>query len=463
VTLRKRHRLRNRLIALFLAATLAPLAATVWLVDSLIDRMSSTAQVDELSKSLEQTGRELYRRARMQMREAVEQGKLRALPMSAWEAERREFAESADGERFLLRGENGDRLLYLRRAPGNRVEAYEESLGPAGLGRIAEQYSEARSFVGRDHGRGVRTVFLLIAAAIWLAAFAALVILAHRVSQPIQELTAGLRALGQGNPNVRIAARRDDEVGQAIASFNEMAAQLARSRERLLFVARLESWQTLARKMAHEVKNSLTPIRLTVEEIVARNGAAASDPGFLKQAAQIVTDEVTGLERRVRAFSQLAAEPPVRPEAISLNALVEERIRFLSSAHPEVRYETRLDAANPWVEADEDLARGILTNLLENAAQALGTNGGTVRVETREGTVEVHDSGPGLSDYARATLFEPTISFKKSGMGIGLSIARKSALLNQGDIELIPSELGGAAFRVTLRPAKEGASKARNT
>lgn len=450
---KNRHRLRNRLIGLFLAATLAPLAATVWLVDSLIDRMSSTAQVDELSKSLEQTGRELYRRARIQMREAVAQGRLNASPAAAWEAERRELAESNDPERFVLRGANGNRLVYLRRV-GDRVDAYEESLGQAGLGRIAEQYSEARSFVGRDHGRGVRTAFLLIAAAVWLAAFAALAILAHRVSQPIQELTAGLRSLGQGDLNVRITARRDDEVGQAIASFNEMAAQLARSRERLLFVARLESWQTLARKMAHEVKNSLTPIRLTVEEMVARNGAAASDAGFLKQAAQIVTDEVTGLERRVRAFSQLAAEPPVRPEALSLNALVEERIRFLSAGHPEVRYETRLDGGNPDVEADEDLTRGILTNLLENAAQALGAKGGTVRVSTRGGTVEVHDSGPGLSEHARATLFEPTISFKKAGMGIGLSIARKSALLNQGDIELIPSELGGAAFRVTLRPAR---------
>jgi nitrogen fixation/metabolism regulation signal transduction histidine kinase len=198
------------------------------------------------------------------------------------------------------------------------------------------------------------------------------------------------------------------------------------------------------------VKNSLTPIRLTMEEILARRGER--DERFLEQASQIVVDEVITLEKRVRAFSQFASEPPVQLAAVDINALVDERICFLRTAHPEVSYNMRLESDAPAI-ADEDLIKGVLTNLLENAADAAGPGGGVLgRTYAEDGRVaiEVHDSGPGLSAQARGSLFEPTISFKKSGMGLGLSIARKSAVLSGGDIEPIQGELGGAAFRVTL-------------
>jgi signal transduction histidine kinase len=100
----------------------------------------------------------------------------------------------------------------------------------------------------------------------------------------------------------------------------------------------------------------------------------------------------------------------------------------------------------------------VLTNLLENAAHAAGAGGAVLVATSRDQgkvAIEVHDSGPGLSEQARETLFEPTISFKKGGAGLGLSIARKSALLMGGDILLVKGELGGAAFRVVL-PAANG-------
>ena len=234
-------------------------------------------------------------------------------------------------------------------------------------------------------------------------------------------------------------------------AFNDMAGRLEESTARLVYLTQLASWQTLARKMAHEVKNSLTPIRLTVEEMVARHDQ--SDRAFLEQAAQIVVDEVESLERRVRAFSQFAAEPPVDPVALDVNALMEERIAFLKTAHPEVSYEFRRAEGDPLALADQDLVKGIVTNLLENAAEAASAGGrilGTAADDGERVALEVHDSGPGLSEQARATLFQPTISFKKRGMGLGLSIARKSALLSGGDILLVKGELGGAAFRVLL-------------
>ena len=119
----------------------------------------------------------------------------------------------------------------------------------------------------------------------------------------------------------------------------------------------------------------------------------------------------------------------------------------------EVTYDLELDANLPAALADRDHVKGTLTNLLENAAEAAGSGGHVLgRTFASDGHVciEVHDSGPGLSEDASRTLFEPTITFKKGGMGLGLSIARKNALLCGGDLMLIDGRLGGAGFRVVL-------------
>jgi len=284
---------------------------------------------------------------------------------------------------------------------------------------------------------------------------------ATRFSRPIVNLTSALKSLAGGNFQIRIPTERMDEIGQATEAFNRTASQLEHNRDRLVYLTQLASWQVLARKMAHEVKNSLTPIRLTVEEMVARGADEGGETRklFLAQAASIVVDEIESLERRIRAFSQFAAEPPVQPTPLDVNSILQERIAFLKSAHPEVAYDCRLADQIPRAMADQDLIKRILTNLLENAAEAAGEGGHILGVTAAEGgrvAIEVHDSGPGLSEQARESLFQPTISFKKKGMGLGLSIARKSALLSGGDILTVKGELGGAGFRVLLPSATNG-------
>ena len=459
------NRLRNRLILVFVAATLAPVAATVWIASSLLEHSlsySTTDQVDALSKALESTGREFYQRSRQSLKQDAQAGRLTPQRYALHDLESapsalRNFWASGEADRFVLSGEVDNRLEYLVRRPDG-VWVYSRDLGAVNLALMAEQFRQARQAVEksrtRDLRRGLLYTFGLLAAAVWLVSLAGLVLLAHRISRPIQQLTNGLAQLASGDLSARLPEGRDDEVGRAIQAFNHTAAQLEQSRDRLVYLTQLASWQALARKMAHELKNSLTPIRLTMEELLARQGDG--DSAFPAQAARIVVEEVESLERRVRAFSQFAAEPPVRPVWIDVNAAVEERVSFLRAGHPRLTYQTRLADPPPAASADEDLLRGILTNLLENAAEAAG-EGGTVLAATGvaggQVFVEVHDSGPGLSEEARKTLFEPTISFKKGGMGLGLSIARKNALLAGGDILLVKGALGGAGFRILLAAA----------
>ncbi len=453
---------RARLIFVFVAATLAPLAATWWLTTSLLEwswRQASTGELDQLSQSLEATGRAFFVTARDALRADVAAGRVEPVVLGgdpqAWPPEAREFAASSEKDRFVLPGPLRDRIHYYVRQ-GPRLLIYSRTLGIS-MRRLTEQHARARSIVARegqrDLRRGSTITFLLLAAAVWCISLLALIGLSYRITSPVQQLTAALASLATGDTSVRLNPRGKDEVAAAMHAFNDMSEKLTASRDRLVAVTRLASWQTLARKMAHEVKNSLTPIRLTMEELMARRNG---DPRFLEQAAQIVVEEVQTLERRVRAFSQFAAEPPVNLTTVDVNALLQERISFLRGAHPTVNYDLDL-MREVHALADEDLCKGMLTNLIENAAQAVGTAGSVLcrtRIEGATSVIEIHDSGPGLSQQAKLTLFEPTISFKKAGMGLGLSIARKSALLLGGDITLMEGELGGAAFCIHLPAAQ---------
>jgi two-component system, NtrC family, nitrogen regulation sensor histidine kinase NtrY len=464
------NRLRNRLVLIFLAATLAPLAATVWITSSLLVYSlddAPTGQLNRVTRALEITARQYYQHMEDDLQRSVRNGertpvKYASAESQSWPDAVKDFAASTEVERFTRAGADGDRLDYLVRR-GKDVWVYSTGLG-VGMEGLSKEIGQANALVERererDLRRGLQLVYVLLAAAIWLASFTLLAYVAHRISRPIQQLTTGLGRLAGGDLNARVPGRRKDEIGRAIQAFNHMAERLRETTERLVSLRQLASWQALARKTAHEVKNSLTPIRLTVEEMVARS--SETDRAFLEQAAQIVVDEIETLERRVRAFSQFAAEPPVSPCPLDINSLLQERMAFLKTAHPEVAYDCRLAEGVPSAMADQDLLKGILTNLLENAAEAAGEGGqilGATFAENGHVAIEVHDSGPGLSVQARASLFQPTISFKKRGMGLGLSIARKSALLSGGDIIAVKGELGGAGFRVLL-PAVGNAVKA---
>lgn len=443
--------LRTRLALVFLAATLVPLGATLWLTGILLDQsLRPVEQIAGLSRALEKTGREYYQLACEQLRTDAKAGRAeRATDTALIE----EFRDSDEKERFAISGADGRQLVYLSRT-GGRVNAWMRTL-PVNMGDLSREYRDARKTATHDLRRGVFTTWTVLAAAIWLVGLLLVWLVATRFSRPIVNLTGALKALAGGNFRVRVPNERTDEIGLATEAFNRTAAELEQNRDRLVYLTQLASWQVLARKMAHEVKNSLTPIRLTVEEMVARHDEPSAEGrrAFLEQAASIVVDEIEALERRIRAFSEFSSEPPVCPEPLDVPSIVEERISFLKSAHPEVRYAVESAANIPSALADQDLVRGILVNLLENAAEAAGDGGRILaKVTPLEDRVaiEVHDSGPGLSELARKSLFQPTISFKKRGMGLGLSIARKSALLSGGDICLIAGELGGAGFRVLL-------------
>src|SRR6516162_1705681 len=225
------HQLRNRLIIAFLAATVIPLAATLWIATALLDRSlayTTTKELDALSRSLEQTAREFYQQARQSLKEDALAGRrpptrYAVLARQEWPPAVAEFWESAEPERFVLSGEGDSHVEYLVRGDDG-VSVYSRDLGPVRMQELTNQYRSAREAVAeaqnRDLRRGLTITLIVLVVAIWLFALISLIYLAHRISRPIQELTGGLSELASGNLKVRLPAQGNDETGQAIRAFN---------------------------------------------------------------------------------------------------------------------------------------------------------------------------------------------------------------------------------------------------
>jgi two-component system, NtrC family, nitrogen regulation sensor histidine kinase NtrY len=284
------NRLRHKLILAFLAATLLPTLAILWMSVALLKHSLNnvtTDDLDQLSRSLERVAREYYRQSRDELKAEAASGRIAAQrfaprQFSSGPASLQQFWESGEKERVELSEPDGDRINYMIRS-GSEVLVYTRMLNGVRMEAITRQYSKARAQIEelqqRDLRKGYTYTLFLMSTIIWVLAFASIVYLANRISRPIQELTAGLHRLAGGDFEARLNSRQRDEIGQAVQAFNHTAGHLQHNRDRLVYLTQIASWQMLARKMAHELKNSLTPIRLTVEEIIARS--PSEDSRFL--------------------------------------------------------------------------------------------------------------------------------------------------------------------------------------
>ena len=203
------HRLRNRLIAAFVIATVLPLAATIWITSSLLERSLSyatTRELDHVSRSLENTIRQFYQREREALRQEALAGRIasktyRVADSSEWPNPVRAFWESGEPERFGLSGPGGNHVDYMRRQDGG-IDVYGRSLGGIRMQELSDEFRNTREIVGSIEGRDLRRGFtltlLLLVAVVWLVSLAPLIFIAHRISSPIQQLTAGLTGFAGG-------------------------------------------------------------------------------------------------------------------------------------------------------------------------------------------------------------------------------------------------------------------------
>ncbi len=303
-----------------------------------------------------------------------------------------------------------------------------------------------------------RGVALEIAIVLVIATLIGLFV-ARRATVRVGTLRAAASRVAQGDLSVRVAPTGRDELDELGRAFDRMVAELDDARSRLEYLQKVSAWQEVARRLAHEIKNPLTPIQLAVQEL--RSQYRGGDPAYqrrLDTAADVLDEEIGAIRRLVDDFSAFAKLPKVEPGPVDLGTLLEDFAR----AHPEWTGQLQVDRPARPVEAlcDKMLLRRVLANLVENAVQAAAGAGRApavrlgITADAASGTAAIYvdDNGPGVPAGARHRVFDPYFTTKENGTGLGLAIVRKIVIDHGGDVSITdaPPPYGGARFRVAL-------------
>lgn len=285
-------------------------------------------------------------------------------------------------------------------------------------------------------------------------------LLATRLTRPIEQLAQGAAKLASGDLSARIPVegrRGNSEVDRLVDAFNSMAADLERGQARLLQTERVAAWQEIARGLAHELKNPLTPILGAMD--VVRKARKLDRPDFdaiLEEQATAVVEEVMRLKELSDAFARFARLPEKKVEPLKMSEIV-DHAAALYAHHEGLAVERVYEEGLPPVAADRTQLGIVVTNLVKNAVEAMDGRG-TLRIFLRKvGDPATHlelaidDSGPGIAPEVRERLFTPYVTTKGSrGTGLGLALAHRIVHDHEGTIEAGDAPGGGARFTVRL-------------
>ncbi|HWY59969.1 MAG TPA: ATP-binding protein [Terriglobales bacterium] len=280
-----------------------------------------------------------------------------------------------------------------------------------------------------------------------------------RVTRPLEQLARAAHEVASGNWNVQVEVTSSDELGELAEAFNGMTRELLAQREHLLQAERVAAWRELARRLAHELKNPLFPLQLTVENLLrARQQSPQQFEEIFQESSSTLLAEIANLKAIVSRFSEFSRMPQPRFQQIQLNDVVQNAGRLFQaqlSAPERTPIECRLELAEPMVPiaADPDLLHRALSNLVLNAMDAM-PNGGTLTLRTRQhgelSAIEVSDTGTGLTPEECQRLFTPYYTSKPQGTGLGLAIVQ-SVISDHGGRISVDSESGrGTTFVIEL-------------
>ena len=303
-----------------------------------------------------------------------------------------------------------------------------------------------------DLDRGVHLAalcFILLGAGIGLS-------MAERIADPVRRLTRATRRIARGDFDAAIAVRSVDEMRRLVDAFNSMAAELKAQRVQLERTHRLEAWAEMARQVAHEIKNPLTPIQLSAEHLRRVHADRGEPMGeVLESCVASILGQVRLLRQISAEFSSFASSPTAKPAPVDVPELVADvldpyrtglagRVQIVNDVRPPL----------PRVFVDRTLVARSLANIVENALHAMpGTGVLTIdaSADTDHVTLRLRDTGVGMDDEALARVFEPYFSTKTTGTGLGLPIARRNIELSGGSID-VESEKGSGTTVIVRLP-----------
>ena len=334
------------------------------------------------------------------------------------------------------------------------------------VGNSRRQYVELK--------RSIRNSSLLVGGAGIVLAILLSSWAAARVTRPMEQLAAAAQDVAGGNWDTRVDVPGDDEIAQLANSFNRMTAELLTQKERLVQAERVAAWRELARRLAHELKNPLFPLQLTVENLLrAREQSPEQFDEVFRESARTLLGEISNLKTIVGRFSEFSRMPQPHLQAVEVNELLRGvaqlfQAQLQAPGRAAIVCTLELEENMPLISADPELLHRAISNLVLNAMDAMPSGGTlTLRSRSRDGraVMEVADTGSGLTPEECARIFTPYYTSKQHGTGLGLAIVQ-SVISDHGGTISVQSEPGrGTTFVIELQSnvaALQDAAAAKN-
>jgi two-component system, NtrC family, nitrogen regulation sensor histidine kinase NtrY len=322
--------------------------------------------------------------------------------------------------------------------------------------------SSRRTYV--DLERRIRSAALLVGGAGIIVAVLLSGWVASRVTRPVEQLASAARLVAEGNWDTQVRTTSSDEVGDLAAAFNRMTRELVEQKEQLVQTERVAAWRELARRLAHELKNPLFPLQLTVENLLrARQQSPEQFDEIFQESSATLLAEISNLKAIISRFSEFSKMPQPQFQPVDLNESARGVARlfqaqFEARKQGDIECTLKLEDHLPEVPADPELLHRAISNLVLNAMDAM-PQGGRLTLRTRHdahsASIEVEDTGVGLTPEECQRLFTPYYTSKQHGTGLGLAIVQSVVSDHGGKITAESAPGRGTTFRIRLPLKRE--------
>lgn len=301
------------------------------------------------------------------------------------------------------------------------------------------------------------TGFLAYLANIYLVVFLLInvvaVLISSTITQPLKMIQARLAATGLGDKNERINYEARDEIGAIVSAYNQMISQLEENQEKMNQNQRELAWRQMARQVAHEIKNPLTPMKLSIQHL-SRAWTAGSDrlDELFPKVMKTLMTQIDSMVRIANSFSEFAIMPEARKSRVLVNNVLLEVVDLYTQTD-DIIWLIDIPEEQFFSFADQDQLSRCFNNIIKNGIQAIHENGVmevSMRILEDKARIEIMDNGTGMPPEIQERVFEPSFSTKNSGMGLGLSMVKKIIETSNGEIRFESVEGKGTTFFIEL-------------
>ncbi|MBN2532062.1 MAG: HAMP domain-containing protein [Spirochaetales bacterium] len=283
-------------------------------------------------------------------------------------------------------------------------------------------------------------------------------LLTGEIIRPIVHLEDATKRIAEGDFSFRILARSNDELSILVDSFNSMVSELDLSRKKLLHAEKITAWQEIAQRLAHEIKNPLTPIKLSAQRILKKYSEDKENfESILESAISAIIKEVDNLNDLLKEFNEFTRLSDLKPEVVSIKDIVAEVASIYKDLSQDIRINYEMLDQNIMIKCDPTQIKQVIVNLFKNAIQAMPDGGdiivrGDVIIKGYSSYVrlQIRDTGTGIDDETKDKVFDPYFTTKKDGTGLGLSIVERIVFDHNGNIWFETKKGAGTTFFIDL-------------